>query len=67
MKHTKSESHEIELQKNDVAYIKLEKFTERKVSKSVRLTEVIPAYTGADIVLDFSEENVLIGIEILNL
>lgn len=35
------------------------------VSKQVRLLEVLPDYKGADIYLDFNEEDVLIGIEIL--
>jgi hypothetical protein len=35
------------------------------VKRSVRLVNVIGAYRGADVVLDFDEHDVLIGIEII--
>jgi len=35
------------------------------VERTVRLHELVEGYTGADILLDFAENNVLIGIEIL--
>jgi Protein of unknown function (DUF2283) len=65
MKHKKNESHDIEINKGDVAYIKLEKFVDRKVSKTIRIFDLIPNYKGCNVMLDFSEDNVLIGIEIL--
>jgi len=33
--------------------------------KQIRLASIIKDYNGADIILDFNAENVLIGIEIL--
>jgi hypothetical protein len=35
-----------------------------RMSKSLRLLDVIGAYKGPDIVLDFDEREVLVGIEI---
>jgi hypothetical protein len=36
-----------------------------KMSKSVRLTDVLGKYEGPDVVLDFHAAGVLVGIEIL--
>jgi uncharacterized protein YuzE len=36
-----------------------------KMSKSVRLIDVLGAYKGPDVVLDFDQSGVLVGIEIL--
>jgi hypothetical protein len=65
MKPKKNASHDIEVEKDDVAYIRLEKFEDRKVSKTVNLRDLIKDYKGADVMLDFSEDEVLIGIEII--
>ena len=65
MKHDETASHDIKIEKDDVAYITLEKFEDRKVSKTVKLRDLIEDYKGADVMLDFSTDEVLIGIEIL--
>jgi len=53
----------------DVAYLYLpdhpKKLVSGIVNKSVRLLEILPDYKGPDIYMDFNEEDVLIGIEIL--
>jgi hypothetical protein len=36
-----------------------------KMSKSVRLVELLGSYKGPDVVLDFDQSGVLVGIEIL--
>jgi uncharacterized protein YuzE len=35
------------------------------MSKSLRLTELMGSYTGPDVVLDFDQDGVLVGMEIL--
>jgi uncharacterized protein YuzE len=51
----------------DVAYLRLPSHPGEtcKMSKSIRLTQIIGSYTGPDVVLDFDQEGVLVGIEIL--
>jgi hypothetical protein len=66
MKREQNASHNIQLEDGDVAYIKLpgcEKNT--KVAKTISLRELVKDFKGYDVELDFSEEGVLIGIEIL--
>ena len=53
---------------DNVAYLKLPSHPEGeicKMSKSVRLFDLIGKYEGPDVVLDFDEEGVLVGIEIV--
>ena len=51
----------------DVAYLRLPSHTGEtcKMSKSIRLAELMGSYTGPDVVLDFDQDGVLVGIEIL--
>jgi hypothetical protein len=52
----------------DVAYLRLPSYPEEgpwKMSKSIRLREIMGDYKGPDIVLDFDPRGVLVGIEIL--
>ena len=51
----------------DVAYLRLPSHPGEtcKMSKSIRLAELIGSYTGPDVVLDFDQDGVLVGIEIL--
>lgn len=51
----------------DVAYLRLPSHPGEicKMSKSVRLIEILGAYKGPDVSLDFDEGGVLVGIEIL--
>jgi uncharacterized protein YuzE len=52
----------------DVAYLRLPSYPEEgpwKMSKSVRLRDVMGPYEGPDIVLDFDMRGVLVGIEVL--
>ena len=51
----------------DVAYLRLPSHPGEtcKMSKSVRLVEILGAYTGPDVSLDFDEDGTLVGIEIL--
>ncbi|XXF80054.1 DUF2283 domain-containing protein [Myxococcaceae bacterium GXIMD 01537] len=51
----------------DVAYLRLPSHPGEtcKMSKSLRLTELMGPYTGPDVVLDFDQDGVLVGIEIL--
>jgi hypothetical protein len=51
----------------DVAYVRLPTHpgTETcKMSKSLRLIDVIGVYKGPDVVLDFDEQGILVGIEV---
>lgn len=53
---------------SDVAYLRLPSYPEEgpwKMSKSVRLRDIMGHYEGPDIVLDFDMRGVLVGIEIL--
>ncbi len=59
-------SQEIQIEDGDVAYIRMPQAKQdKKVIKSIRLRELMKEYKGADIVLDFSEDDELLGIEIL--
>ncbi len=51
----------------DVAYLRLPSHPGEtcKMSKSLRLTELMGSYTGPDVVLDFDQDGVLVGMEIL--
>ena len=52
----------------DVAYLRLPSHPGGetcKMSKSLRLRDLLGAYEGPDVVLDFDERSVLVGIEIL--
>jgi len=52
----------------DVAYLRLPSHPGGetcKMSKSVRLRDLLGAYEGPDVVLDFDGRSVLVGIEIL--
>ena len=53
--------------KHEVAYLKLPTFPvdQLKTSKSLRLHDLIGAYEGPDINIDFDEDGVLVGIEII--
>lgn len=53
---------------DQVAYLKLPTYPQDeipKMSKSVRLVELIGKYDGPDLVFDFDEDGVLVGVEIL--
>lgn len=52
---------------DSIAYLRLPTHpgTLCKMSKSVRLIELLGPYKGPDVVLDFDEGGVLVGIEIL--
>ena len=65
MKHETTTSHSIKLEKEDVAYIKLPEFESEKISKTINLKEIFKEYKGCDVMLDVSEEGILLGIEIL--
>ncbi len=59
---------ELSERKHEVAYLQLPSYPTSeawKTSKSVRLVEIIGKYKGPDVVLDFDEEGVLVGLEIL--
>jgi hypothetical protein len=59
---------EISEDDEDVAYVKLPGHPGSApgiVKRSVSLREVLGSYSGPDINLDFDENNVLIGIEVL--
>lgn len=51
----------------DVAYLRLPTHSGHttKMSKSLRLAEFLAGYKGPDVVLDFDQEGVLVGIEVL--
>jgi uncharacterized protein DUF2283 len=51
----------------DVAYLRLPSHPGEtcKMSKSIRLAELMGSYTGPDVVLDFDQDGVLVGIELL--
>jgi len=52
---------------SDVAYLRLPTHpgVTCKMSKSVRLVDLVGRYDGPDIVFDFDEQGVLVGIELL--
>jgi len=37
----------------------------RKVSKNIRLYELLPGYQGPDVIMDFDETGQLLGVEVL--
>ncbi|OJT20782.1 hypothetical protein BO221_28115 [Archangium sp. Cb G35] len=51
----------------DVAYLRLPSHPGEtcEMSKSIRLAELMGSYTGPDVVLDFDQDGVLVGIELL--
>ena len=52
----------------DVAYLRVPTHPRTvpcRMSKSLRLVEVLGQYEGPDVVLDFDDKGVLVGIEIL--
>jgi|GEM_PF-784243 len=53
---------------HEVAYLRLPTYPKNeplKVSKNIRLVDLIGAYQGPDIILDFDQYDTLVGIEIL--
>ena len=55
-------------EKDAVAYLRLPTYPSQgqaKVAKNVRLFDCIGQYDGPDLIFDFDEDGVLIGIEIL--
>lgn len=59
---------EISEDDGDVAYLRLPSYPEEgpwKMSKSIRLREIMGDYKGPDVILDFDMRGVLVGIEIL--
>ena len=59
-------SHEIQMEEGDVAYVRMPRARQdKKVANSIMLRELMKGYKGYDIVLDFSEDDELLGIEIL--
>jgi hypothetical protein len=66
MKHDLNASHDIQLEDEDVAYIRLPRSSENpKIVKNINLSDIIAGYKGCDVVLDFTEDGTLVGIEIL--
>jgi uncharacterized protein YuzE len=65
MKHKTTSSHDIQIDNEDVAYIKLPYASDRKVSRTVDLREIVADYKGCTVMLDFSEDGTLMGIEII--
>ncbi len=66
MKYKTTKSHDIEMNKDDVAYVHLPNFNEKgKIKKQIHLHELIQNYKGADVIFDISEDGTVIGIEIL--
>ena len=66
MKRETTASHDIQIDKDDVAYVRLPDFElGMKVSKTLSLREIIEDYKGCEVMLDFSEDGKLLGIEIL--
>jgi hypothetical protein len=66
MKDETNTSHDIQMNNGDVAYIRLPGFERgNRVSKTVSLRELVKDFKGSDVELDFSENGILMGIEIL--
>jgi hypothetical protein len=66
MKKETHTSQEIQTEDGDVAYVKMPQAAQdKKVAKSIMLRELIKEYKGFDIVLDFLEDDELLGIEVL--
>jgi hypothetical protein len=51
----------------DVAYLRLPSHPGEtcKMSKSIRLADLLGSYEGPEVVLDFDQDGVLVGIELL--
>ena len=69
VKHETHTSHHIGMELGDVAYIRLPGFEdEAKVSKTISLRDIVKDFKGStDVELDFSDDGVLIGIEVIAL
>ena len=70
MSKNKLNKFELKISKDDdkVAYLRLPTHPGTKtckMSKSVRLIDIIGSYEGPDVILDFDENEVLVGIELL--
>ena len=66
MKDDISTSHDIQLEPGDVAYIRMPGFEKgMKVAKTISLRDLAKGVQGSDLEIDFSEDGVLMGIEIL--
>lgn len=66
MKDETNTSHAIQMDPGDVAYIRMPGFEKgMKVSKTISLRELVKDLKGSDLEIDFSEDGVLLGIEIL--
>lgn len=62
------ETFELKTEGNDTAYLKLPTYPNgglKKVSKTTRLFDYIGKYEGPDVIFDFDEDGVLVGIEVL--
>jgi uncharacterized protein YuzE len=54
------------MESGDVAYVRMPGFEKgMKVSKTISLRELVKDLKGSDLEIDFSEDGVLLGIEIL--
>lgn len=54
--------------RHEIAYLQLPTYprdNQMRTSKSVRLHELLGAYEGPDVVFDFDQEGILVGIEII--
>lgn len=49
----------------DLGYLSFKKIKTNGVKETLRLSDLVGLYDGPDIYLDFSENNQLLGIEIL--
>ncbi len=54
-----------ESESDEVGYLYVSPRNVTKVSKTIRLLDLIPKYKGADLYLDFDAEHNLLGIEVL--
>lgn len=52
---------------DQVAYLRLPTYSEetKRMSKSVRLVDLLGSYNGPEVVLDFDEDGTLVGIEVV--
>ncbi|MEZ4458327.1 MAG: DUF2283 domain-containing protein [bacterium] len=55
----------IEDGQDGVAYLRFSGSGDRKVDRTVRIRDLIQEYSGPDLYLDFSEDGVLLGLEVL--
>jgi hypothetical protein len=70
MKRTQSGRFELRISEDDhdVAYLRLPTYPAggtAKMSRTIRIHDLIGKYEGPDINLDFDEDGVLVGIELL--